>query len=542
MYNKNEKSHLESMSPHEWGMPEKFNVWRPGQANMVEDIIDSPTVFKASCAPAGAGKSVSYHLAAKLTGARTCILTATKGLQNQLIGDFSSIGLVDIRGKNNYDCNDRMMKCDEAWPVCKSRLYGECPYKQAYEAACKAPLVVTNYSCWLNRNKMGGGAFTKATPEDDPLPFDMLVMDEAHEAPEELSKFIAVDLTDEDMVRYMKANVPNHTLPMKEWKEYATLWLPRIKGSVGDMEAGMKAGMKFDDKELRDYNQLSRIHSKLQTLATCNPDMWTVEPRSGNRPGFSFDPVWPGNYSRHLFQEIPKVVMVSATLRPKTMYLLGLKDNQFTFDEYPSPFSPNDAPIYHIPTARIRWDSSPVDLRAIYSRIDQIIRPRLDRKGLIHSVSYKRALEIVQASEYREYMMTNTRGIGSGLETTEVVAKFRGGKAPLILVSPSVSTGYDFPGSMTEFNILPKLPFPDSRSAVMKERIKRDPEYSNYLTAQQIVQACGRGNRYIGDRCQTFILDDAIKWFAWHNKHLFPKYFFDFYRTSQVIPKPLPRM
>ncbi len=154
---------VESMSPAEWGLPkEKFESWRPGQAQMVEDLIDCPTQYSGSCISAGNGKSPIYVAVAKITDARTCILTANKTLQTQIMHDFESIGMVDIKGKSNYFCEDRVkLTCEEAWSVCRAKEFGECPYKQAYETACKAPIVSTNYSYWLHRNKVTDGALTR---------------------------------------------------------------------------------------------------------------------------------------------------------------------------------------------------------------------------------------------------------------------------------------------------------------------------------------------------------------------------------------------
>lgn len=546
MSNTPDVSILESSLPCEWGLSGKFDQWRPGQAGLVQDILDCPTVYQGRNSPAGSGKSPSYVLAAKLSGARTVILTATKALQSQLIGDFADTGMVDVRGKSNYNCVVRPgLTCEEASAVCKAGSWGQCPHRQAVEAACKAPLVVTNYATWLNRNRMSRGAcaFTRPPTENEydnveTRPFDMLVLDEAHTAIDELSDLVAVDLTNEDMTRYIRSAIPDHTLPMEEWKKYANEFLPVAKLRVTDMEAALNKGVHMDNQALKEFNHLARVVVKLDTLAKCKPDMWTVEPYSH---GFRFDPVWPGAYSRYLFQDIPKIVFMSATIRPKTLTLLGLKDDQFTFGEYPSPFNPNDAPIYHVPTVRVWHGCSAAELSLMYTRTDEIIGSRLDRKGLVHSVSYKRALEILHNSRWAKHMMTNSRGYGAP-PTADVVAKFMEADPPTYFVTPSVTTGYDFHGSYCETNIIPKLSVPDQRSTIMKERLRRDPEYGDYLTIQDLVQACGRGNRFIGDRCQTLITDDSIRRYLYKRRHLFPKYFFDFFRTSSVVPKPLPLM
>lgn len=542
-----EPSELEYQSPSAWGMPQKFDSWRPGQAHAVEDIIDAPTRFIASNVPTGGGKSVIYNLANKLQGHRFCVLTATKGLQDQLRSDFVETGLVDVRGKSNYNCQDRTnLTCEEAGPICRAKSFGQCPHKQANDAACVAPAVTTNYSCWLHRNKAAAagsaGAFTAASKEDEPLPFDTLVLDEGHDAVDELSKFMAFSLSNEDIgsPKYINLSVPDSDTPMAEWRAFAISCVKDVGERVAEVDTATRNGARLTDQALKDHSRLRRIHANLRTLATCNPDMWVVEP---DKHGHQFDPVWPGAYASHLFRDIKRIIITSATIRRKTMYLLGLKEDDFTFYEYPSTFSVNDAPIIHVPTARLKYNSPPEDVQAVYRRIDEIISKRLDRKGLVHTVSFKRAQDILQQSGYRQHMLANTRSwAGQGLPTQDIVEQFKKGKPPLVLVSPSVSTGYDFPANLCEYNIVAKVPFPDSRSAVMKERLKRDPEYGHYVAAQDIVQACGRGNRFPGDRCQNFIVDDSISWFVWKYKHLFPGYFHKFYRKSAIVPPPLRKM
>jgi len=539
-------SELEHQPPSAWGMPDKFSSWRPGQAHAVEDLIDAPTRFVGSNVPTGGGKSVIYSLANKLQGYRFTVLTSTKGLQSQLHEDFSSTGLVNIMGKSNYDCTDRTsLTCEEAGASCRAKAFNQCPHKQAYDAACRAPAITTNYACWLHRNRASAGgvsAFTQAEKHEEPLPIDCLVLDEGHDAVEELSSFIAISLSNEDIgsPKFINLSVPDSDTTMPEWVEFAKSCFKEVGEKVAATESQLRAQVRLSDQALKDHSRLKRIHAKLRTLATCQPDMWVVEP---SQHGFQFDPVWPGAYASHLFRDIPKIIITSATIRRKTMYLLGLDDSDFTFYEYPSTFSVNDAPIIHIPTARLSFKSTPEEVAAVYRRIDQIVAGRQDRKGIVHTVSFKRAQEIIQASEFRRSMLANTKSwSGQGMPTAQIVEKFKAGKPPLTLVSPSVSTGYDFPGLACEYNIVAKVPFPDSRSEVMKERLKRDPEYGHYVAAQDIVQACGRGNRFPGDRCQNFIVDDSIKWFTWKFKHLFPAYFHKFYRVSETIPAPLKKM
>jgi Rad3-related DNA helicase len=172
-------------------------------------------------------------------------------------------------------------------------------------------------------------------------------------------------------------------------------------------------------------------------------------------------------------------------------------------------------------------------MRLWVNKIDQIIDRRLDRKGIIHTVSYARVDLIKQWSRHRDIMMTHQTAT-----TRDVVADFKRARAPAVLVSPSMATGWDFPYDECNYQIIGKVPFPDSRDKVLQARTKIDPVYSYYITMQSLVQASGRGMRAEDDICETIVVDDHISWFIgkW-GATLAPAWFRQAYKISRTIPE-----
>lgn len=126
-------------------------------------------------------------------------------------------------------------------------------------------------------------------------------------------------------------------------------------------------------------------------------------------------------------------------------------------------------------------------------------------------------------------------------DTTQmVVERFKESQEAKVLVSPSVVTGFDFPHEACRFQILGKLPFPDGRSEVMQARQKIDPGYGQYLTAQAIVQACGRGMRAPDDWVETYIIDNHWEWFLSRNRGMLQNWFLQACKKVTLIP-PDPR-
>jgi Rad3-related DNA helicase len=286
---------------------------------------------------------------------------------------------------------------------------------------------------------------------------------------------------------------------------------------------------------------LRAVQSKLVALAGMK-GRWIVDDlkvwsRGQTRViGVRFDPVWPAPYAEGvLFRGIPKVLLVSATIRPKTPELLGIRGKDFKFIEFGSSFPVVRRPIYFLPTARLSSKSSPADFTKIVKKADEIIKARLDRNGLIHTVSYQRQLDFDSQTAYRDILF-----VPKSKTTKADLVSFKMADPPALFASPAIDTGYDFPMTDAEYQIILKVPFPDTRSEVMKARLQEDREYGNYLVAQTLVQMAGRIVRSAEDRGETFILDSHAGWFVWGNKHLFPKYFLNAWRKIEggIVPKP----
>ena len=172
-------------------------------------------------------------------------------------------------------------------------------------------------------------------------------------------------------------------------------------------------------------------------------------------------------------------------------------------------------------------------------RIDQIISARLDRKGIIHTTSYERRNLVLTYSEHRAIMLANDSN-----NTRTTVERFRRAAPPSVLVSPSLTTGWDLPYEDCEYAIIGKIPFPDTRSPITKARTEEDEDYGPYTAMQIIVQASGRGMRSAEDQCEVFILDENWRWFWPKYKKFAPKWFAESVRRRPplTIPNPLPKL
>jgi Rad3-related DNA helicase len=548
---------LSTFSPCDWGVPGKFREWRKHQAEIVEQILQSKKRFVAVAAPTGLGKSLAYMMALAVKGERGCILTSTKGLQTQVVNDFRDIGAQDIRGRANYICKDYPgCNCDEAAPKCECDGMS-CTYKLAYAQACAAQIPVTNYAYWMNVGKYakGGSSGALCTTEKHlgttcvVNPFQYLILDEAHNADKELSSFLHIDITLRELHDVLGEDIgyfndlDAHS-KMKDWQS----WARKAAADVGERVESLKEAAD-SSAELKLLKRMTVLAGKLEMIAKSPEKGWVVDAIKARGlhsqiSGYQFDPVWPAQYAEQfLFRGVPKVVLISATLRPKTLDLLGVDDSEYDFKEYPFIFDRKRCPIYWIPTVRMNFRTSEMEKRTWVRTIDGIIGARLDRKGIVHVPSFTLQRYFLQHTEHSGVVMHNDTSWGADeeLRTAKVLERFLGSKAPRVLVSPSLSTGYDFSGSACEYQVIGKLPFPDMQSKAMQERKNRDRGYASYLAMQSLVQASGRAMRFPEDRAETFIVDDSVGWFMNQNRLMAPNWF-RMQRVEGKIPEPPPAL
>lgn len=491
-------------------MPPNYTRWRTHQVAALELIADSGALTVASLPP-GAGKSGIYMGLALWKKLRVCVVTATRALQNQLAEDFAACGILDVRGQQNYDCLIAPMTVADA--PCHAEVpcmykAGGCTYFDNLRRAPGARIVVTNYSLWFARGHDLGK-------------FDLVVFDEAHASVEELARHLGVTIT-RDEIRTFLPRAPEHD--WQRWARYSSAILrselkPLRKSRPDTTDASWKRLVAGD-----------KLLVKLDTLGGADQGAFTLEtkPRS-----WHWEAIWPGTRRGLLFRpQNTKYLMVSGTITRKHLSLLGFGQDEYDFHEFGSTFPPVRRPVYVVPAPKMSARSGQDDHERWLAQIDNIIRTRQKRKGIIHAGSFARAEYLLQRSAFSGQMVSNR----NARELAATIAEFRS-RPRAILVSPSVVAGVDFPFESCLWQIICKIPFPDPRAPVNLERAKLDRDYALFVTAQEIVQASGRAVRSEDDYCETFIVDGT--WQAWY----YPKaysYFPAWWRSAVIRTEEIP--
>lgn len=558
---------LDNLAPSDLHLPDKFTSFRPGQVEAANFILhgdpsraEGVRRFRCLGAPTGFGKTLLPPLIHALTQEKVAILTITRSLEDQVVGDGFS-GLVNVRGRANYQCLDfhphtpgtRWQCSDGDENGCRFYAGPACRYMNQVESARRSRLVLTNYQYWMHARATS--RYALEYPQKDPVKW--LFIDEAHLAPGALCNFLSTWISQADLqqyggaeaVRLFRSAHKNHRRwdwMDSSWQRLAGLVVTNASARLEDLSA--QSGSIREARQDPEFQRAERIVRDLSRVSRHAADtsngkpnwIWraTVNEATG-RAGLAFDCLWPHRYAeQYLFQGIPNVVLVSATLRPKLMSLLGIARKDYEFREWPKQFKKSKAPVYYYPVAKMGKGKDGLQAEASLAKgveaLDAWLSAgRLDRRTMVQTASYPRAQQVQMLSRYGRYMILN-KDAG---EASAKAEQFKKAKPPAILVSPSYSTGWDFAGSACEFNVILKLPFSDRSDPVVEARAEVDDEYEIYNVAQSVVQGAGRGERHDKDQCETVIFDAAWQWVRWAGADYIPRWF-STQKVGEIPPAP----
>ena len=486
-----------------------FTDYYPFQQEAVMAILDATTPVTAISMPTGGGKSLVAVIAAVLSGKKVAILTASKGLQSQYVETFKSLGLVDVRGQASHACLIEPVPVSEARCQtgyhCPRRI--ECPYFAAIDAARDAAITVTNYAMWATMLDRGEGLG----------PVDMLICDEADTIFDSLSSIMAASFSRAEMRRLLRIDLPERDCTPDQLRRWSAQAVGAFAQQMADARRALDQAGETPPHALRvRFREMKALSAHIERLqqALADPDSWVPEWEYGR---FTVYPIWPMDFvDRWLYRyreaanaptvPVPQVVLLSATLpRFSAEGLAG--ERPLTYHEYPSRVPISSRKVVHIPTVDMRRSTANVPIWL--GRIDQLLDQRLDRKGIIHTTSYARRDQVVAGSKFAGFGLLHSHG---SHDIEQAVGEFKGALAPTVLVSPSLTRGYDFPGEACRYVIIGKVPWP-APSALVKARTERFPDYQTFVAMQVLQQEAGRAVRYVGDWSEILIIDDAWRWF-----------------------------
>lgn len=225
-------------------------------------------------------------------------------------------------------------------------------------------------------------------------------------------------------------------------------------------------------------------------------------------------------------------VMVSATVGTKEAYdeRMGFQyekkdawnhenavvDESF-MEVIPSTFDFTESPIFFFNKFKMSWREREISFKHLKTVIYSILKTKFkDQRGMIQTGSYEFAKRLYDDAPYE---IKQRLLVYNGSREKVSMVKIHQLSEDTVLVGPTLNTGVDLPGDNCRFIIILKVPYPSLADKLVNARNKLFPLWYNTHTSNEIIQGIGRGVRYDGDWCVTYILDACFQGLYQSTKH-----------------------
>ncbi len=541
------------MPKFDWKPYFPYDEIRPSQEEAINKILDS---FESGIkhfvleAGTGVGKSaigitvsryVSRHIQKSTeTTPGSYVLTTQKILQEQYVRDHggSSGNLRSIKSSSNYKCRyHKVQSCGESlrllqgakkgsafWNACISN----CVYKKAKKDFIAAQQGVTNFSYFLAETQYAG----KLEPRQ------LLIVDEAHNAPDELSKFIEVNVTEQFCKSFLGIDLIHKTTPLQTIKWIQEVYMPRLEVKVLHFEKNLEAFTNLKQKiESGEFASLAKKYEILDKHACkmrrfikiWNADNWVMDEQFSperNARKIQFKPIDVSTHAGEMLHKFGEYCLfMSATILDSSAFtkLLGIEESAYNSCKIISPFPLENRPIVYSPIGKMSAAHIDSSMPKLVKAIKLILEAHPKEKGIIHTNSYKIANYI------KRNLRTSRLLIHNSDTRDQVLKKHESSSKPTVLISPSMTEGVDLQGDLSRFQIVCKVPFPYLGDKLIRKKMNKWSWWYDLQTAKTVIQAVGRSVRSDTDSAVTYILDSSWERFYGKNKKLFGP---EFKRTS----------
>ena len=213
---------------------------------------------------------------------------------------------------------------------------------------------------------------------------------------------------------------------------------------------------------------------------------------------------------KYLLNKAQYRVMLSATIGGHEAFddNIGFEytdDKESKMEVLPSTFDFSKSPVHFLNKFKMSLKERPISFIHLKTIIYSICQTKFqDERGLIQTGSYDIAKKLYEDApiEVKSRML-----LYNGSREKNTMIKIHQMSNNTILVGPTLNEGIDLPGDECRFIIIMKMPFPNLGDRYVKEKIKFFPLWYNSTTSNEIIQGIGRGIRYDGDWCVTYIFD-----------------------------------
>ena len=226
--------------------------------------------------------------------------------------------------------------------------------------------------------------------------------------------------------------------------------------------------------------------------------------------------------------ETKKVVLASGTLSELDLEKLGLDGLRVNWIHAPQAISTECRPIVLEFAGNMSYRYQDKSIPSIADKILELQARHPNTKGLVHTT-------YAISAKLKKILCTKSGIIWHDkTDKEDALQRFRKAPPGTIFIACGFSTGIDLSGPEFGYQILTKTPWPSKADKLIEYWYDRDFEWVAWMAAREIIQACGRVNRYDGDQATTYIIDNNFgnpkknrRGFLMQFKKYFPKEFME---------------
>lgn len=217
--------------------------------------------------------------------------------------------------------------------------------------------------------------------------------------------------------------------------------------------------------------------------------------------------------------EVEKIIMMSATIGPVDIEALGLASRRVLYIQSGSPIPVERRPIQLLDVVDLNHQNLEDSVPAIAAELANIAAYHSSEKGIIHA-TYRMA-ELLRGKLDSRFMFHTQLNKRERYEAFRLSPPSEG----RILVACGMFEGIDLPEDLGRWQVIIKCPWKSLGDAAIKYKAEKDPDWYNWETLKDLIQASGRICRTPTDYGTTYILDSSVHRLLEQSSHLLPKWF-----------------
>jgi Rad3-related DNA helicase len=350
---------------------------------------------------------------------------------------------------------------------------------------------------------------------------NVMVLDECHTIEKQLLKFGEVELSDKLLrewdIRGVHVPEIDDKNDFADWLE--TNYLPKIEQQLADCaEMGKLADEEAADELLQ---RITALENQQRKVVECisgvrsKPDNWVYwceqTEKDGNKAFCK--PLDASPYMRILRSGATVRIYMSAFPGDKEPFCrsLGLEPDEVAWLRMKSSFPVENRPVVMGLVGSMSRKNQAQTLPAMMRVIDKILTKHHDEKGVIHCHSYELGEKIhgyIAGGSHRNRVLFPKKAEDRDVA---VAQHYNPKNGPTVLISPSMTEGFDFKDDAARWQIIAKVPYPYLGDKQVLAKKDQSQEWYSMQAVMMLVQATGRVCRSEDDWGVTYILDSDFK-------------------------------